>query len=266
MSDANPPPRPQRARHFVTGLLTLIPLGVTVAILYYLVRFLSALGEVPATHVRRFLADRTDINLEWLAQHEWLSARLGELFAVLIVLSLIYFLGMMTSNFVGRSLLRLFEAILARIPFVKTIYGAVKKLVDLMRQEKDSDADVQRVVLIDFPSPEMKAVGLVTRTFQDPHSGRRFAAVFVPTTPNPTNGYLEIVPVEKITATDWNFDEAMTFVVSGGALAPKTMIYDTPAGTEPTLPKEESDPGISQPLPPVIGSPPPPPPSAPAAS
>ena len=82
-------------------------------------------------------------------------------------------------------------------------------------------AGTQRVVLIDFPSPELKSVGFVTRTFQDAN-GRELAAVYVPTTPNPTGGYLEIVPIEKLIATDWSVDQAMAFVLSVGAVAPET--------------------------------------------
>lgn len=69
-----------------------------------------------------------------------------------------------------------------------------------------------RVVLIDFSSPEMKPVGLVTRVMKD--------------TPNPTSGYLEIIPLDRVTSTDWSLDEAMAFIMSGGAVAPDSMNYD----------------------------------------
>ena len=92
------------------------------------------------------------------------------------------------------------------------------------------------MVLIDFPSPEMKTVGFVTRTLVDDDTGRELAAVYVPTTPNPTSGYLEIVPLDKVTSTNWTMDEAMTFIISGGAVAPKSMNYDKGADA----PKEPS--------------------------
>jgi len=75
----------------------------------------------------------------------------------------------------------------------------------------------------------MKTVGLVTRTFSDAVTGRELAAVYVPTTPNPTSGYLEIVPVDKLTSTDWDLDEAMTFIISGGAIAPDQIYYEQSA-------------------------------------
>jgi len=74
----------------------------------------------------------------------------------------------------------------------------------------------------------MKAVGLVTRVMRDEHSGRELAAVYVPTTPNPTSGYLEIVPVDDITPTDWTVDQAMSFIISGGATAPDSVSFEAP--------------------------------------
>mgnify|MGYP001548759333 CR=1 FL=1 len=67
-------------------------------------------------------------------------------------------------------------------------------------------------------------------------TGRELAAVYVPTTPNPTSGYLEIVPVEKITPTDWTVDQAMSFIISGGAVAPDTIPFGVPARDEPRAP------------------------------
>ena len=89
----------------------------------------------------------------------------------------------------------------------------------------------------------MKTVGLVTRTFVDDDTGRRLAAVYVPTTPNPTSGYLEIVPLENVTSTNWTLDEAMGFVATGGAVAPPTMNYDISANAHdvpPAPPPDES--------------------------
>jgi uncharacterized membrane protein len=83
----------------------------------------------------------------------------------------------------------------------------------------------QRVVLIDFPSPEMKTIGLVTRVLKDARTGEEVAAVYVPTTPNPTSGYLEIVPVSKLTPTDWSVDQAMAFIISGGAKSPESLRF-----------------------------------------
>ena len=83
----------------------------------------------------------------------------------------------------------------------------------------------QRVVLIDFPSPQMKTIGFVTRVLTDKQSGQQLAAVYVPTSPNPTSGYMEIVPMERLTTTDWTMDEAMSFIITGGTTGPDSVDY-----------------------------------------
>ena len=92
----------------------------------------------------------------------------------------------------------------------------------------------KRVVLIDFPSPELKSIGFVTRVFRDAN-GTELAAVYVPTTPNPTGGYLEIVPLDRLVATDWSVDQAMAFILSAGAVGPDPLPFEL-RGTRPLRP------------------------------
>jgi uncharacterized membrane protein len=121
---------------------------------------------------------------------------------------------------IGQRLLHAFDSILQRIPLVQTIYGGTKKLMTVL-QNKPSGA--QRVVLVDFPRKGMKVVGFVTRVMKEEGTQREMAAVYIPTTPNPTGGYLEVVPLEELTPTDWTMDQAMAFIISGGAVAPDTL-------------------------------------------
>lgn len=154
----------------------------------------------------------------WLAK-PWVQS----VFAVILVVATLVFTGWLTTRWVGRKMLSLFDALVERVPMVRNIYGPIKKLLEVVQVRPSG---VQRVVLIDFPSRDMKTVGLVTRTLVDESSGRQLAAVYIPTTPNPTSGYLEIVPVEYITSTDWSLDEAMAFIISGGAVAPSRIRYE----------------------------------------
>jgi len=112
---------------------------------------------------------------------------------------------------IGRRVLNFLESLVERISLVSSIYGSVKKLVNVLQDPPGGG--LQRVVFISFPSKEMKTVGLVTRVLKDTVSGRDLAAVYVPTTPDPTSGYLEIVPIENVTSTDWTMDEAMAFTM-----------------------------------------------------
>src|SRR5262249_45022630 len=139
------------------------------------------------------------------------------LVAVAVALVVLYAIGAITSRMVGKKLIAFVEGLIARIPVIETVYSASKKLVNILQQQPDGSA---RVVLIDFPQPGMKAIGLVMRVFTDAVTGEELAAVYVPTTPNPTSGYLEIMPVARLVPTSMSMDQAMTMIVSGGAVAP----------------------------------------------
>ena len=208
-------------RYILAGLLTIIPLWITWLVLAFLFKILAQAGEPSIT----WIASKFPDSLQKLIE----SPLFTNLFSILLVVLALYGIGRLTTVVVGRRVLGFFEAVLAKIPLVNVIYGAVKKLVTVL-QEKPGGG-LQRVVFIDFPSPEMKTVGLVTRVLKDTSTGRDLAAVYVPTTPNPTSGYLEIVPLERVTSTEWTLDEAMAFIMSGGAVAPDTMNYDEPPQT-----------------------------------
>ena len=94
-------------------------------------------------------------------------------------------------------------------------------------------AERQRVVLIDFPQAGMKTLGFVMRTFPDATSGETLASVYVPTALNPTCGYLQIVPWSKLVPTDISPDQAMTMVISGGAVMPERLTL-SPSATQYT--------------------------------
>ncbi len=205
-------------RYLVTGLLTALPLWLTWVIFEFILRQLSALGTPWVRGLSRQL-DRTAPGLAEFLVHPWVLF----LMAVVITVLALIVLGWATQMVLGRKMLIAMEALISRIPLVETIYGASKKLLSALQQKPEG---AERVVLIPFPSKEMKTVGLVTRVMRDSKTGKEYAAVYVPTTPNPTSGYLEIVPVEILVQTDWTLDEAMTFIISGGAVAPERFHYD----------------------------------------
>lgn len=221
------PPDPSRhhnslRRYFITGLISIIPLWITWLVLSFLFKMLSGIGSPFVKWLGKQASPQFPQVAEMLESGMTLS-----IVGVVLVIASLFLLGWFTTNVIGRSLFSFFEGLLDRIPLVKTIYGSVKKFLQVLQDKPKGD--VQRVVLINFPSSEMKTVGLVTRTLVDNESGRLLAAVYVPTTPNPTSGYLEIVPVENIISTNWTFDEAMTFIVSGGAISPDAIHYDQSA-------------------------------------
>jgi uncharacterized membrane protein len=219
-SPAVPPPRHTLRRTFITGLLTLLPLWLTWVVVKFVFVLLSDTGRPLVEPMLRNLA-MSHPPLAWL-QQPWVLTAIG----LLATLGVILLSGVMARRVLGQRLLRWFEALVARIPLASTVYGSARKLLDILQT---SPGSTQRVVLIDFPHTEMKSVGFVTRVVRERGSGRELAAVYVPTTPNPTSGYLEIVPLEKITPTDWTVDEAMSFIISGGAVSPDEIPFSPPA-------------------------------------
>jgi Uncharacterized conserved protein len=210
-------------RLFLTGLLTLLPIWLT----WVVVKFVFVL--------------LTDVSRPWVAPlaHEIAAAFPGSLgwvnagsvqatIALAATLALILAVGWLARRMIGQRLLAWLEALVQRIPLANIIYSSARKLLDILQTKPDG---TQRVVLIDFPHSQMKAVGFVTRVIREHGTGRELAAVYVPTTPNPTSGYLEIVPVERITPTDWTVDQAMSFIISGGAVAPETIPFEAPGRT-----------------------------------
>ncbi len=205
-------------RYLITGLLTFVPLWLTLVVFTFVFGMLTAVSAPLVGGLVGLLGSTWPATGQMLGQ-PWLIS----LLALVITLVALYTLGFAANRVFGRRLIDGLEHLIQRIPMVQTIYGGTKKLMSVL-QTKPSGA--QRVVLIDFPSPELKSVGFVTRVFHDA-GGRELAAVYVPTTPNPTGGYLEIVPVERLTATDWSVDQAMAFILSAGAMAPEVLPFAT---------------------------------------
>jgi uncharacterized membrane protein len=204
-------------RYLISGIITLIPLWVTWLVFKYVFNQLSKLGMPWVRLFSRTIEKEYPTVAQWLLE-PWFQNTM----AVLLILIGLYIVGWLVSRVLGRKLLYLFESTVQRLPVIQNVYGLVKKLISALEQKPEN---LQQVVLIEFPSPEMKTVGFVTRTMVDKSTGQELAAVYVPTTPNPTSGYLEIVPVEKLVSTDWSIDEAMSFIISGGAVAPETVPY-----------------------------------------
>ncbi len=202
---------------FLTGLLTLLPIWLVWIVFKFMLGLLSEISSPLVYPLSATLASAFPRALGWL-DDPWAQAAI----AVVATLAVIVAVGAFARRVAGRRLLAWFEALIARIPLIKTVYGSARQLLDLLQTKPDG---TQRVVLIDFPHRDMKCVGFVTRVMREQGTGRELAAVYVPTTPNPTSGYLEVVPVDLLTPTDWTVDEAMSFIISGGAVAPDTMPF-----------------------------------------
>lgn len=224
--------RPLRLkRYLLTGLLTFIPLWVTWLVFKFVLGMLAGIGAPLVNALLGGLALVAPHAAETL-NTQWLTF----IIALLITLAALYLLGWLANRVIGQRFINAFDGLLARIPVVQTIYGGTKKLMAVL-QNKPSG--VQRVVLVEFPRRGMKVVGFVTRVMIEDGTGREMAAVFIPTTPNPTGGYLVVLPLDELTPTDWTMDQAMAFIISGGAVAPDTLPA-SPAALRHDAPKDHA--------------------------
>ena len=207
----------EEMRRIAAGLLTLLPIWLTWVVIKFVFVLLSDISKPWVEPLSHRIAATFPQSLGWF-NGLWVQNTIAMVATLFVILAV----GALTRRVVGQRLLRWFEALIARVPLANVIYTSARKLLDMLETKPGS---TQRVVLIDFPHRDMKSVGLVTRVIREEGSGRELAAVYVPTTPNPTSGYLEIVPVELLTPTDWTVDQAMSFIISGGAVAPDAMPF-----------------------------------------
>ena len=212
-----PAPHPSLQTLFITGLLTLLPVWLTWVVVKFVFILLSGISAPVINVLAQQITARFPRTLG-LIDDVWVQNTLS----MIATLAVIMLVGLLARRVIGQRLLGWFEKLMVRIPLANVIYTSSRKLLDILQTQPGS---TQRVVLIDFPHKEMKSVGLVTRILREEGSGRELAAVYVPTTPNPTSGYLEIVPVEMLTPTDWTVDQAMSFIISGGAVAPESVPF-----------------------------------------
>ena len=207
-------------RNVLAGVITIGPLFVTWLVFSFLLGSLAKAG-LPAV---QFLA--AILPEKWLGE-PWLQSTL----AVVLTLLALYILGSLTSLVIGRQALSLFETVLDRLPFVAKVYTSVRQLLDSMMAKKDSS---QRVVLIDFPLPGQKSIGFLTRTLYDSTTGIELAAVLVPNAINPTSAFLQVLPLERVIDTDLTMEQAMSMLMTGGAVGPDTILFN-----KRVLPAEE---------------------------
>lgn len=198
-------------RNILAGVITIGPLFVTYLIFSFLLGELAKAG-LPAVHLlAQYFPEK------WLT-YPWLQPVL----AVLLTLILLLVVGRLTSLWIGRQVFSLFESILERLPFVAKVYTSVRQLLDSMMAKNEAG---QRVVLVDFPIAGQKSIGFLTRTLTDSVTGQPLAAVLLPNAINPTSAFLQILPLERVTETSLTMEQAMSMILTGGAVGPEAIPY-----------------------------------------
>lgn len=211
----------------VAGLVTIVPIYVTYKLLEWIFGFaygvMTSVTEPAARWATSMLGEHTpqpQVSATVQTYTDWIVPIL----AILLTLSLLYLLGLLSANVLGRRLIVWLEYLFGKLPLVKTIYRATKQLVMLMGGSREMH--FQRVVLVEFPRPGMKCIGFLTAVMKDMDTGRDMASVFISTTPNPTTGYMQIVPLEEVSETKWSVEDAVKLLMSGGIISPPTVAFD----------------------------------------
>ena len=187
--------------YFITGVVVLIPIGITI----YLTIFITSVSS-------KILPKEINPN-------HYLPYNIPGL-EIIITLFLITFIGWLSLSFIGKRLLNLFNKVLKRIPILRTIYSAILQMTETFTK---TDNKKKNVVLVEYPRKGTWAVGFATRENSGEITNKlnkKLINVFVPTTPNPTSGFLLMFPKEEVVYLDLTFEEASKFIVSAGTSNP----------------------------------------------
>ena len=187
--------------YFIAGVVVLIPIGITIYLTLFLVSITSKIlpKEINPNHYLPYNIPGVEI---------------------LISVILITLIGFLSLSFIGRKLLDVFDNILKKIPILRTIYSAIVQMTETFTK---SDNKKKNVVLVEYPRKGSWAVGFATRENTGEISNKtqqKLINVFIPTTPNPTSGFLLMFPKEDVIYLDLTFEEASKFIVSAGTSNP----------------------------------------------
>ncbi|HEX7273837.1 MAG TPA: DUF502 domain-containing protein [Casimicrobiaceae bacterium] len=194
-------------RYLIAGLLVWVPLGITIWVLAFLINTL----------------DQTLLLLpESMRPEQVFGFRIPGL-GVVLSAAILLLTGAIAANFFGARLIALWESLLGRIPFVKSIYSSVKQVSDTLLS--DSSYAFRKALLVEFPCPGSWSIAFLTGTPAPSvaqHLDGEHITVYVPTTPNPTSGYVVILPRSRVHELDMTVDEALKYIISMGVVGPKS--------------------------------------------
>ena len=188
--------------YLLTGVLVIVPVAVTIYIIYFIFQFAdSFLGST--------IGEAIGYNIPGM------GIFLTALFCLLI--------GVIAQNYFGKRLIAWIDSSLSQIPLVKSVYSGIKQVADVFIQNKKSN--FKRVVMLEYPKEDSWVIGFVTSDFlikldTDLPYKDNMVTIFVPTTPNPTSGFLIILPKDKIIDMNIDIEDAMKIIISGGLVQP----------------------------------------------
>lgn len=188
--------------YFISGLLVWIPLGLTVLLVKFFIDLAD--GMIPIIYQSEALIG---VNIPGI----------GIIFIVLVI----FFTGLITTNFIGRRLLELWNNFLGRIPGIRNIYNAIKQISDTVLT---SSTSFEKVLLIEYPRKGLWTIAFKTGNYRgevEQYVGKPIINIYVPTTPNPTSGFFLMLAEEEVTELNMSIDDALKLIISGGIVSPK---------------------------------------------
>ena len=201
---------------FFAGLAVTLPAIVSVAAVAWLFRTASNFTDTLLFFLKFFLEKKDIYENGQSGDMFWYWSVLA--FALAVIL--ISFIGLLARYYIGKRLLEWLDTVMMNVPLLNKVYGAIKQLNEAFSGNKNS---FKTVVLVEFPSPGSYAVGFITSETQgevQQKAGKNLISVFIPTTPNPTSGFLILVPEEKVTKLDMSVADGIKYIVSLGSIAP----------------------------------------------
>ena len=191
--------------YFLTGLLVILPIFITVYVILALIRGMDAiLKYIPAKYL----------------PETYLHVHIPGLGFILVVI-LVFVVGLLTRNFVGRKIVNLGENIVDRIPLVRVLYAGVKQLLEPIFLRKTNA--FKRVALIEYPRRGVYVIGFITGESKGEiqnKTSKNMINVFVPTTPNPTSGFYILIPEDEVIVLNMSVEDAFKLIISGGIVSP----------------------------------------------
>tara|TARA_B110000438_G_C15785988_1_gene638461 strand:+ start:573 stop:1202 length:630 start_codon:yes stop_codon:yes gene_type:complete len=200
-------------KYILTGIMSIVPITLT----YWIIEKLFMFFSIPGKSIINIFNTTNIINTENSYILQTINI-LEYLVGFSLTLIFLYFLGIIISNVIGKRLYSYFEYLLVKIPIVSKIYSTIKSITDSL--SKPNGQAFQKVVIIEYPRKNLWTLAMVTGECKDKDK-TEYYNLFVPTTPNPTSGYLIIIKKTDVTETNLSVDEGLSIIISGGMVVPE---------------------------------------------
>lgn len=226
---ATPPPVPRKPlfsglrNSFLTGIVVIAPVGLTVWLIWTVIGWVDGFvlpfvpnSYQPETIIKQIFGEESQMNIRGLG--------------VIFFLVFTTFVGWIAKGFIGRFFIRNAETLVHRMPVVRSIYSGVKQIAETVFAQ--SDRSFEKACLVQYPRKGIWAVGFISMVAKGEVkskavSERQLLSVFVPTTPNPTSGFLLFFPEEDVIQLDMSIEDAAKLVISAGLVYPETKLVSS---------------------------------------